>query len=252
MAALFISDAHFGTGEQDVEREQEFATFLRKIDPEYVRQVFFLGDLFDFWFEYRHVIFSGYFDILRAFADLADAGISLDLVCGNHDFWAGRFLEDQLGFRVHQKTLEAKFGNQKVMMFHGDGLNTGDWGYRIYRRIARARPVIAAFRAIHPDWAMSLAKRVSKSSRRLTMPDNPETGPEAKALREHARDLLANGVADVVICGHAHHPVYEEHPTPSGTGLYINTGDWLNHRSYVVWDGARFELRDATRSGPGV
>jgi len=187
MATLLLSDIHLDVSPRGKQRMADFVAFLRAVDTSRINRIILLGDLFDFWFEYKHVIFSGYLDVLRAFADLREHGVAFELVCGNHDFWAGRFLEQRLGFTVHTRPVEMDFGGRRVLMVHGDGLNPRDWWYRVYKRIARARWLTAVFR-------------------------------------------------------HSHYPVIEEYPTPNGTGLYINTGDWLYHRSYVEWDGTEFHL----------
>ena len=217
--------------------------FLRGVSPDAFDRVICLGDLFDFWFEYRHVVFSGYFETLRAFKDLRDAGVELHLVCGNHDFWGGRFLRDDLGFHIHPDSVLLNLGGRRVHLVHGDGVCPDDKLYRVYKRIARNPLVVGAFRLIHPDWAMSIARAVSHGSRSRQQNFDPATGPQAVALRGHATHLLTEGVADVVLCGHAHAPTREEIETERGTGLYLNTGDWLEHRSHVVWDGSDFHLR---------
>jgi len=242
---LVFSDAHLEVGESAREQRAEFVAFLRQFNPPNATRIIILGDLFDFWFEYRHVVFSGYFDVLRALADLRDQGVKLHLVCGNHDFWAGRFLKDHLGFHVHPRPVCMQFGERRVLLLHGDGLNPRDWGYRIYKRIARAKPVIGLFGLLHPDWAMFIAQRVSRGSRRLTKVVDPAKGKEAAALRAYAQQALERGDADVVMCGHAHAPARQEFPTPTGPGLYLNTGDWMYHRSYIQWDGAEFYLHTA-------
>ena len=244
MKTLVFSDVHLDVTERGRKPMARFVTFLRSIDPGSVNRVIVLGDLFDFWFEYRHVVFSGYFDALRAFADLRDAGVELHFFCGNHDFWAGRFLRDELGFTVHWEPTVIAFGEQRVLLYHGDGLNPGDVGYRIYKRIARARLVRWVFGQIHPDRAMGFALRVSRTSRRAAEAPTPDAGPEVNALEAHARGVLAAGDADVVMLGHSHHPVRREFPTPNGTGLYFNTGDWIWHQSYVEWSGGEFLLRE--------
>ena len=241
MKTVVFSDAHLDVGERGRERRSEFVRFLRGFDVS-VGRVIVLGDLFDFWFEYRHVIFSGYFEVLRAFAELRDRGVELHLVCGNHDYWAGRFLQEDLKFKVHRDPVVLDFGEKRVLLVHGDGLNKRDWGYRVYRRIARARAVVWAFRRLHPDHAMGIARWVSRYSRRMTEVKDPARGSEARALRSFAQEALRRGDADVIICGHAHAPAYEEYPTPKGAGLYINCGDWMWRRSYVEWDGALFHL----------
>lgn len=245
MKTAIFSDVHLDPGpvnERLDQQHQEFIRFLHDLAAQDVRRVIILGDLFDFWFEYKHVVFSGYFNVLRAFAELREKGIELHLVCGNHDFWAGRFLENDLDFHIYRDPVTMEFDKQRVLFAHGDGLNKKDWGYRLYKRFARARLVIAAFGLLHPDLAMGIAKRVSRTSRRMLIQEDPAKGAEALALREFAKNALAEGKADVVMCGHAHSPLREEFPTPKGAGLYINTGDWMYHRSYAIWNGNDFEL----------
>ena len=188
------------------------------------------------------IAFSGYFNVLRAFADLSDAGVEIHFVIGNHDFWAGRFLKSHLRFQIHER-LKIEIGGRRVLFVHGDGINPHDVGYRIYKRFARARPIVWLFGLIHPDWAMGIAQAVARGSRHLKKVEDLSQGSEVAPLREFAKRALADGDADVVMCGHSHYPVIEEYPTPDGTGLYINTGDWLFHKSYVEWDGAEFRQR---------
>lgn len=242
MKTIVFSDVHLNVAEDGRDVMRQFTSFLRSIDPADVDRVVILGDLFDFWFEYRHIIFSGYFDVLRAFADLSDAGVEFYFVIGNHDFWAGRFLRDHLRFHIHTR-LELPFGDKRVLFVHGDGINPKDVGYRIYKRIARARPVVWLFGLLHPDWAMGLAQLVARGSRHMKRVEDLSQGSEVKPLQDFAKGLLRDGAADVVMCGHSHYPVIEEHPAPTGSGLYINTGDWLYHQSYIEWDGAQFHQR---------
>ncbi|HNR34324.1 MAG TPA: UDP-2,3-diacylglucosamine diphosphatase [Candidatus Hydrogenedentes bacterium] len=239
---IAFSDAHLETSLEGRETVDAMAVQIRQWQRDGVRRIFILGDLFDFWFEYRHVVFSGYFPVLRAFADARDADVELHLVCGNHDFWAGRFLETELGFHVHRDPVVMDWNGRRVLLAHGDGINPKDRLYRLYKRVARSRLAIALFRQLHPDLAMGLARGVSHGSRHMTMVEDPSRGSEAKALRAHAQSVLAAGKADVVLMGHAHAAIREECPAPGGTGLYINCGDWRRHRSYVMWDGAEFIL----------
>lgn len=244
MKTLVLSDVHLDAAKEGQERMGRFVAFLRQIDPSEVQRIIILGDLFDFWFEYKHVVFSGYFDVLRAFAALSDQGVRFDFVCGNHDLWAGRFLRDHLGFAVYPDRLETGVAGKRVLLVHGDGINEQDVSYRVYKRVVRARPIVWLFGLLHPDWAMAIARRVSNTNQRILQPPEVADGPEVQPLQEFARDVLARGEADVVMSGHSHHPVCEEYPGPDGTGLYINTGDWLGHRSYVECDGEGFRLRE--------
>lgn len=245
MKTIILSDVHLDASPRGKQRIADFVDYLHHLGQTNVKRLIILGDLFDFWFEYRHVIFSGYFDVLRAFAALRDQGVELHLVCGNHDFWAGRFLKDYLGFFIYADSACMNFGGQRVLLSHGDGLNKKDWIYRVYKPIARARLVVWLFGLLHPDWAMALAQRVSRTSRRLANHKDPSKGSEAYALRAHAIEVLKQGEADVVVFGHAHAPLIETHQTPSGAGQYINTGDWMVHRSQVEWDGTAFQLKSA-------
>lgn len=242
MKTLILSDVHLKVDASDADRHRDFIAFLRDIDSSIYERLVILGDLFDFWFEYRRVIFSDYFEVLRAFAELRDAGVELVLVCGNHDFWAGQFLEETLGFRVCSDEYVMEEGGQRILFVHGDGQNPDDWFYRLYKKFARARPVVWLFRQIHPDWAMGIARAVSGGSRYFNQREDLSTNPEVEALRTYARELLAAGHADAVVCGHAHFPEKRSFPTPNGPGTYVNSGDWLFHRTFVEWDGANFSL----------
>ncbi len=239
MKTLIIADVHLKVSPDGEETLREFTAFLRDINSMEVDRLILLGDLFDFWFEYKHVIFSGYFEILRALADLRDDGTELHLVCGNHDFWAGRFLIE-MGIHVLPDEMRCELGDKRALFMHGDGLNENDKIYRIYKRIACSWFGTRVFRALHPDWAMALAQRVSHKSRTLLNPSNPADGNEVSVIRNFASDALARGDADVVMCGHTHFPVEETCPTPTGEGLYINVGDWQKSRTYIEWEGDSF------------
>ena len=239
---LIFSDVHLRVTDDDRSRQNAFVQFLRNFDPASLDRIICLGDLFDFWFEYKHVIFSGYFQTLRALAEYQDAGVKVHLVCGNHDFWAGRFLHDELGIVIHTEGAAMTFGDKRAYFHHGDGINPKDRGYRIYKRFARNTWVIRGFRLLHPDWAMRLAQSVSHSSRAMLETKDPSVGPEAQALRKHAHDMLMAGDTDVVFFGHAHAPLHEVITTPFGQGHYFNTGDWLTNHTYVLWDGDYFKL----------
>jgi UDP-2,3-diacylglucosamine hydrolase len=244
MKTLVFSDVHLSVTPDAQDRMNVFVSFLRQIDPSEVGRIVILGDLFDFWFEYRHVIFSGYFDVLCALAELRDGGVEFHFVCGNHDFWAGRFLEERLDFTIHREPFLLELDGTKVLLAHGDGINPEDRAYRAYKRVARMPIVVRLFSMLHPDRAMWLAQRVSHGSRSMFRVSDLSQGPEVKPLQRFAREALAAGRAQVVMCGHSHYPTKEEFPTPDGTGLYLNTGDWVCHRSYVEHEDGEFRLRE--------
>ncbi|GMW03748.1 MAG: UDP-2,3-diacylglucosamine hydrolase [Candidatus Hydrogenedentota bacterium] len=241
MKTLVFSDVHLNVAPDGRALMGRLTAFLRSIDPTAYNRLVILGDLFDFWFEYRTVIFSGYFNVLRALASLRDAGVEIHFVRGNHDFWAGRFLETDLGIHLHDR-LVIEMGGRRVLFVHGDGINPSDTSYRLYKKVARSPWVVSLFRLLHPDWAMGIAQGVARGSRHMFQAKDLSQGSEVGPLREFAKRTLAAGDADVVFLGHTHYPVMETYPTPRGTGLYINTGDWLYHQSYVEWDGTEFHL----------
>lgn len=243
MKALIVSDAHLNVAADGQQTRDAFEALLRSLDPHETRTVVFLGDVFDFWFEYRHAVFSGYFEILAAMRRLARSGVQMHFICGNHDFWAGRFLREHLGMQIHDRVV-LPFGEQRALFIHGDGIRHDDYSYRIYKRIARFGPVVWGFRLLHPDVAMGIAQFVSRGSRKMHAGKDPAEGSEVVPLREFARAAITRNEADVVFCGHSHYAETVPITTPDGrTGQYFNTGDFLWHRNYIAWDGERFEQR---------
>lgn len=241
MKTLVFGDVHLKGHGEDAATLDEFVAFLRSIEPREFPRIVMLGDLFDFWFEYKHVIFSEYFEVLRALADLRDAGAELHLVCGNHDFWAGRFLREDLGIHVHPDQAVIEDQGLRVLFVHGDGVNPRDWSYRVYKRFARWPVVVGAFRMLHPDFAMGVARLLSRLSRRRKDDENFDMQPEIEAVREHGRRCIERGDADIVISGHTHAVDDAIWEFDGGrTGRYLNTGDWMRRRCYLVWDGGEF------------
>lgn len=240
---LLFSDVHLKATAGDATRRAEFVGFLRRFSPDEFDRVICLGDLFDFWYEYRSVIFSDFFGVLRVFADWIDAGVEVHLVCGNHDFWAGRFLRE-IGVQVHENSVNLPFGPRTAHIIHGDGINKDDYRYRAWKRFAKLPFIMEAFRWVHPDLAMGIARAVSHSSRTLFDTRDPYVSAEAVSLRAYAKEVIEKGEADYVMCGHAHAMEIIEMQGPSGTGLYLNTGEWLRRRCHTLWDGHTFHQFD--------
>jgi UDP-2,3-diacylglucosamine hydrolase len=236
MALYIFSDAHLGAGPPDKERIKldridQLASMLRSDGDRLV----VLGDLFDFWFEYKRAIPKENLDILMLLRDLVKEGISVDYISGNHDFWMDDFFQNQIGAAVHCDSLEFEYAGKKLHLIHGDGLAPADRGYRLLKRVLRNRVCIWLYRKLPPDFAIALAKRVSGTSR------------EYSARREHhfaqdyenyAQSKLNEGF-DIVAIGHLHLPVYKEFPA----GIYINTGDFINHFSYARMDDSGISLK---------
>jgi len=245
---LLFSDVHLKPTLPTDSAFEDFTAFLRQIDSDRVGRLICLGDLFDFWYEYQHVSFSAYFEVLRLLANLREAGVELHLCCGNHDLWAGPQLEALTGMRIYHEPVTLAFGEEQALLLHGDGLNPADRGYLLFRRIARNRAAQGLFRRIHPDTAMSLAQWASRRSRAMAKGGDPAEGPEVGVVQEHARRLIATGTAKIVICGHAHLPVIAHIHAGGHSGLYINTGDWPIHRSFVRFSGGEFHMETFRKS----
>ncbi len=238
MKTLIFADVHLKVDPANRAALDEFTAFIRSIDPADIGRIVIVGDLFDFWFEYKHAVFSGYFDVLRALAALRDAGVEMHLICGNHDFWAGRFFEEQLGVHVHPDKYLCELDGRRALFVHGDGVNPADKGYREYKKFARWWVPVKLFGLVHPDWAMALAQRISHASRSRQDVHGQARQVEVEASRAFAKEQIETGRADIVVCGHTHVPAYEEFTSPRGTGIYMNTGGWQEEKAYWLWDGA--------------
>jgi len=238
---LILSDIHLKVGAKDVNHRREFTEFLLSWKTNPPRRIICLGDIFDFWFEYKHVIFSGYFEVLNAFYELNQRGVELFFIGGNHDFWAGKSLE-QIGFHILESGVIIDFDGCRTMLIHGDGLNKKDWGYRFFKTLARNQFVIFIFRLIHPDWAMGIAQWLSKGSRKLQKDRVIHHHREVEAIKSYAVKKLTEGICDAVITGHCHKPECSLIQINNRQCWYINSGDWLENKTYVKWDGEKFHL----------
>ncbi len=222
------SDLHLGA--VPAETERSFIRWLSHAGQE-SSGVVLNGDLFDFWFEYRSAIPRGYTRVLGALAELTDAGIEVILLGGNHDWWGGSYLSDELGVSFHQDPIVIELAGKKVFLAHGDGLGKGDLGYRLLRWTLRGRFTRWGFRWLHPDTGAWLARRVSQTKHRMGEPGEHERN-RARFLEEWAiAKLNEMPELDLVLLGHTHIPVLRE--VEEGR-YYLNSGDWLTHRSYAI------------------
>jgi len=226
MALYIFSDAHLGCGTTDQETTKVAKIGrlfdLVKVDRD---RLVILGDLFDFWFEYKRAIPKEHHDVLFMLRDVVKSGLRVDYVSGNHDFWMDDFFETQLGVHVHRDILETEYCGKKLHLIHGDGLAPADRGYRILKRILRNRFNIWCYRKLPPDWAIPLARFVSGSSRDYTSKRDHTFVPD---YEKYAKGKLDEGF-DIVVIAHLHIPVLSEFDN----GVYVNTGDFIKHFSYV-------------------
>ena len=238
-------DVHLGA----VSRERA-ASFLRWLDHAGANasSILLTGDLFDFWFEYGSVIPRGHTRVLGALARLVDAGVPVTLVGGNHDWWGGSYLEEEVGITFLRDAVVESLAGRRTFLAHGDGLGRGDLGYKLMRPVLRSRLTRWAFRWLHPDVGAWAARRASKTEHR-TLSD--EEKRRAAALEAWGVEKLrADPALEMVVVGHSHIPAVTE--VDPGR-WFVNAGDWVMHKTYVVLEeGAPPRLLDWEVSGPAA
>jgi len=222
----FVSDAHFGSNIENCEdRNRVFLSFLKTISPS-AKSLYLLGDVFDFWIEYKYLIRSDYFDILCGLKNLIESGTAVHYCAGNHDFALGPFLEKNLGITLHLEGFDVEIQGRKVYLYHGDGILKADVGYRVLKKILRNPFNQKCYKLLPPSTGIELASSCSKASR--TFLSGLLSEDKLQQYRREARRLLKKG-RDIVIFGHTH--CAEHYHAPEGT--YCNTGNWISHYSYA-------------------
>jgi len=228
---FLASDVHLGAVPS--ENERAFVSWLEHCGSE-SSQVIINGDLFDFWFEYGSVIPRGHTRVLGALASLVDGGVPVVLMGGNHDWWGGSFLREEIGVAFHRQPVVLDLQGRRTLLAHGDGLGSGDLGYVLLRFLLRGPPTRFAFRWLHPDLGAWVARKVSKTEMRTGEPLSKQLA-RSEFLQGWARDTLKDSPElDLVALGHTHIPILTE---VFPQRFYLNSGDWIVHRSYAVLSG---------------
>ena len=233
----FISDIHFGllNKEEEDERELKFVEFLYSIQDS-ASELYILGDLFDYWFEYKRVMQKGYFRTFTALNDLVRSGTKIHYLIGNHDFMHRDFFEKEIGVKLHQAEIEIELDNKKFYLGHGDGLVKNDFGYLVLKKIFRSRIAQTLYSLIHPNLGIKIAKGTSKTSRKHT--GNKDYG-EGDGLFEFAKTKFKQGF-DFVILGHTHQKRVEKFENK----IYANLGTWLEKTVYGIYENEKFDIKD--------
>jgi UDP-2,3-diacylglucosamine hydrolase len=235
-ADYVVSDVHLGAVPDETERA--FVAFLDHLGGR-VNTLLIAGDLFDFWFEYGEVIPGRHFRTLAALSRLVDAGVPVVLAGGNHDWWGGAFLSEHVGITFHDRPFHMDLAGGRALVAHGDGLGSGDLKYRLLKTVIRSRLAVGAFRALHPELGLRLARAVS-STEPKTDAELASAGRAAFLQAWAEQQLDADPSLQWVVCGHSHLPALHEH----GAGrFYLNAGDWITHNSYFEVDAAGARLR---------
>jgi len=237
LTSFFVSDLHFGLLEtkQEKLRERNFVEFLEFCNGK-ADKLFILGDLFDYWFEYKRVIQKGYFRTFTALQDLVENNVEVHYFIGNHDFMHRDFFEKEIGAKVHENAIEIELDGRKLFLGHGDGLMENDFGYMILKKILRNKSIQKLYSLFHPDFGIWLASSSSKKSRDYT---SEKSYGEVDGLFEAAKKKIDNGF-DYVILGHSHVRKSEFYKN----GKYINLGTWLSKPCYGKIEDGVFEIID--------
>jgi len=232
----FISDLHLGLFDHksEIEKEKKLVNFLKYASIS-CDELYIIGDLFDYWFEYKRVIQKGFIRTLGALADFADSGRKIHYIIGNHDFQHRNFFEDEIGAVLYHDPVKIQLNGKKFFIGHGDGLVQNDIGYKILKKIFRNRFMQKSFSIIHPDLGIKIASHTSKTSREYTSKKNYGT---VDGLIETAKNKIEDGY-DYVIFGHSH----EKANLKFNDGYYINLGSWLDKPCYGKFNES-FEIID--------
>jgi UDP-2,3-diacylglucosamine hydrolase len=239
----FLSDFHLGVPDHatSLVREKKIVAFLEEIRHD-AEMIFIVGDLFDFWFEYRKVVPKGYVRILGKLAQLTDAGIRIHFFVGNHDMWMNGYFEKELNIPVFHQPRQYVFNEKLFFIGHGDGLGPGDHGYKLLKKIFRNPIAQFLFGILPPVLGMSLAQVSSKGSRAATgSRDEQYLGDENEWLVQFCREELQRAHQDYFIFGHRHLPL---DISLSDKSRYVNLGDWIRYDTYAVFDGQELYLKE--------
>lgn len=237
----FASDQHFGAPSEAESRvrEQKFVQFLEEIKPD-TGALFLLGDLFDFWFEYKQVVPRGYLRVLGKLAEFADAGIPIYFFIGNHDLWMRDYLEQEINAQVFNRPQVFNINGKKCFIGHGDGLGPGDKGYKRLKKLFTNPLAKGLFYLLHPDFSLWLGKYLSRKNRYLSGNKDDNFYGDDEWLVQYAKRKLSQAHYDYFIFGHRHLPLKIK---LSEQSEYINTGDWLSHFTYAVFEGREIDLQ---------
>lgn len=238
----FSSDNHLGapSREESRPREQQFVKWLDEIKGD-AHAVFLLGDLFDFWFEYKTVVPKGFVRVLGKLAEMRDNGIPIYFFTGNHDLWMRDYFEDELDIPVYHHPQHVKLNAADFFIGHGDGLGPGDKGYKRMKKVFRSPFFQWLFRWVHPDIGVRLGQHLSVKNKLISGDeDHRFLGEENEWLALYAKRKLETAHYDYFVFGHRHLPM--EIQVGEKT-TYFNLGDWISHYTYGVFDGKKFSLK---------
>ncbi len=237
---FFASDFHLGVDAKltSIQREKLIVQWLTEIENE-AEEIYLVGDLFDFWFEYKRAIPKGFTRLLGKIASITDKGIPVHVFIGNHDMWMFDYLPKEIGVTLHRKEIEKEYVGKNFLIGHGDGLGPGDKGYKFIKKVFRNRFCQWMFARLHPNFGIGLANYFSRKSRNKTKHENIYLGDDKEFLVQYCEEVLIKKQIDYFIFGHRHLPI----DMKIKNSQYINLGDWIEYFTYAVFDGEKLELK---------
>ncbi|NNE03176.1 MAG: UDP-2,3-diacylglucosamine diphosphatase [Eudoraea sp.] len=237
----FASDNHLGAPNktESAERERKFVNWLNIVKKD-AAAIFLLGDLFDFWFEYKTVVPKGFVRTLGKLAEITDAGIPVYFFTGNHDLWMNGYFEEELNIPVFHQPKQFLINETSFFIGHGDGLGPHDKGYKRMKKVFTNSVAKWCFRWLHPDWGVRLAQYFSVKNKLISGEEDIKfLGEDKEWLVQYAKRKLQEAHYDYFVFGHRHLPL-EIQLNESST--YVNLGDWVGYYTYGVFDGKKLSL----------
>jgi len=238
----FASDFHLGAPDYDSSliREKKIVAWLNHIEPT-AKEIYLVGDIFDFWFEYKRAVPRGFVRLLGKLAELSDKGIPIHIFTGNHDMWIFDYLPKEIGAKLYREPIEKEFFGKSYLIGHGDGLGPGDKGYKILKKVFSNKFCQWCFARLHPNFGIWLADKSSKSSRAKTGNDDEVfLGADEEWLIQFCKEELKKKHTDYFIFGHRHLPIQHQLENNS---QYINLGEWINYNTYLEVSDTSVELK---------
>jgi UDP-2,3-diacylglucosamine hydrolase len=237
----FASDFHLGlpADSNPIDREKRVVKWLNTISPE-AKEIYLLGDIFDFWWEYKLVVPKGFTRFLGTIAAISDSGIPVHFFTGNHDMWIGKYLIEECGIIIHSSPLFSTFNGKNFYLAHGEGLGTKDIGFKILLSIFRNRPLQVLYSALHPSIGVSIGHRWSFNSRLGKGISVAFLGEEKEDLIRHSKKILENKQVDYFIYGHRH--LAMSYKLQQGAEIFL-LGDWIQKGYFAEWNGIELILK---------
>ncbi|MFO0357101.1 MAG: UDP-2,3-diacylglucosamine diphosphatase [Sphingobacteriaceae bacterium] len=243
----FASDFHLGIPdhERSLIREKKIVAWLDSIKHD-AEEIYLVGDIFDFWFEYKYTVPKGFVRLLGKIAELTDSGIKVNFFTGNHDLWMKDYFTKELNVSVYHEPIERTYAGKKFYIGHGDGLGPGDHKYKFLKKIFTNKVCQVLFSLIHPSFSFSFANYASRKSRLATgKSDEKFLGEENEWLYLYCKEHVKQNKIDFYIFGHRHLALDMK---LDGGARYLNLGQWLSNNQYAVFDGVDLKLLELTHS----